>query len=452
MSSAPTRSETEPLLGAAAAGKRPAREAATASAAATAAAGGGPPSRPGEVVASPSSSSSYHSTAIAAVATSPAEVVLISAASSGSPPGGGLVAADAAAPPATRGWLSSFWNQIRLQLSRTTPPSSTPQAPSASSNVSSLSAASSRFIPKKGRCWCCWEESETPANPLVRVCLGCKDPDLQWIHQVCIDEYISALPPPRQPPPPQPLLVAQQQLALPPPPPRLLNAPASSPLDPTGTSSTRITSVSHVAIDVGIVAAASSSSSSSSTSSSSTSSHSRRSSHRQDIVDETAPLLANDPTVAMGAHPPPRASSNRPRFYCTRCADPYTVIETPIPRIYVLMEDLFLKLAMLVMTVCIIVLTVCCIILLVQHWGTNHYVIDIGYGFRVRTTVFAGAMLLFCHALNGMTFWMVWDHCGGRTRKHVVPISDEVLEEHERQSVSAATAATSTEGGVVGTA
>ena len=50
---------------------------------------------------------------------------------------------------------------------------------------------------RKGRCWCCWEEDETANNPLIRVCKGCKDLDLQWIHQDCIDRYISLLPPPR---------------------------------------------------------------------------------------------------------------------------------------------------------------------------------------------------------------------------------------------------------------
>jgi hypothetical protein len=48
--------------------------------------------------------------------------------------------------------------------------------------------------PEKGRCWCCWETDETSNNPLIRVCKGCKDLDLQWIHQDCIDRYISMLP------------------------------------------------------------------------------------------------------------------------------------------------------------------------------------------------------------------------------------------------------------------
>ncbi|KAJ3243390.1 hypothetical protein HDU78_000511 [Chytriomyces hyalinus] len=48
---------------------------------------------------------------------------------------------------------------------------------------------------KKGRCWCCWETCETRENALIRVCRGCKDPDLQFIHQQCIDAYLSKLPP-----------------------------------------------------------------------------------------------------------------------------------------------------------------------------------------------------------------------------------------------------------------
>ncbi|KAJ3307768.1 hypothetical protein HDU76_004384 [Blyttiomyces sp. JEL0837] len=48
----------------------------------------------------------------------------------------------------------------------------------------------------KGRCWCCWESDETPDNPLIRACLGCKDHDLQYCHQNCIDLHINNLPEP----------------------------------------------------------------------------------------------------------------------------------------------------------------------------------------------------------------------------------------------------------------
>lgn len=41
------------------------------------------------------------------------------------------------------------------------------------------------------RCWCCWEpELNHSLNPLIRVCLGCKDPQLQFVHQHCIKRFI----------------------------------------------------------------------------------------------------------------------------------------------------------------------------------------------------------------------------------------------------------------------
>ena len=49
-------------------------------------------------------------------------------------------------------------------------------------------------VQEKGRCWCCWEETDSVSNPLIRACYGCKDLDLQWIHQKCIDQYMSLLP------------------------------------------------------------------------------------------------------------------------------------------------------------------------------------------------------------------------------------------------------------------
>jgi hypothetical protein len=47
---------------------------------------------------------------------------------------------------------------------------------------------------EKGHCWACWESEETLGNPLIRTCRGCKDIDLKWIHQDCMDNYISLLP------------------------------------------------------------------------------------------------------------------------------------------------------------------------------------------------------------------------------------------------------------------
>lgn len=46
----------------------------------------------------------------------------------------------------------------------------------------------------KGMCWACWERTETPSNPLIRACQGCKDVDLMWIHLTCMNKYLNTLP------------------------------------------------------------------------------------------------------------------------------------------------------------------------------------------------------------------------------------------------------------------
>ncbi|KAJ3304199.1 hypothetical protein HDV03_003052 [Kappamyces sp. JEL0829] len=65
-------------------------------------------------------------------------------------------------------------------------------------------AASSPFDSVPFKCWACWESFSTRRNPLIRVCRGCKDPELQYIHQECINSYITSLPVPRRPRSPRP--------------------------------------------------------------------------------------------------------------------------------------------------------------------------------------------------------------------------------------------------------
>lgn len=43
---------------------------------------------------------------------------------------------------------------------------------------------------KEVKCWCCWETSNTAPNSLIRACLKCKDADLQYVHQECMDKYL----------------------------------------------------------------------------------------------------------------------------------------------------------------------------------------------------------------------------------------------------------------------
>ncbi|KAI9203189.1 uncharacterized protein BJ171DRAFT_511092 [Polychytrium aggregatum] len=71
------------------------------------------------------------------------------------------------------------------------------QSSSSDSVVLFVDTSSSSAEEEGFRCWCCWEYHNTPGDPLIRVCLGCRDRDLQYIHQLCINKYLSALPPPR---------------------------------------------------------------------------------------------------------------------------------------------------------------------------------------------------------------------------------------------------------------
>ncbi|KAI8847686.1 hypothetical protein BC829DRAFT_475987 [Chytridium lagenaria] len=110
--------------------------------------------------------------------------------------------------------------------------------------------------------------------------------------------------------------------------------------------------------------------------------------------------------------PPPHSHN------CSRCGDPYEVEVTPVPRVYVLLTDPFLRFAMLLMVGCIVILT---------HWGTGLNIVDFGPWFQIRMTTFAGFMLAFCHGINFATCLMVWEHCGGEVKKHVVGVSEEEL-------------------------
>lgn len=47
-------------------------------------------------------------------------------------------------------------------------------------------------LAKMPKCWACWDTHED--EPFIRACTGCLDPDLQYIHQSCIDSFINYLP------------------------------------------------------------------------------------------------------------------------------------------------------------------------------------------------------------------------------------------------------------------
>eukprot|EP00835_Amoeboradix_gromovi_P002177 NODE_117_length_18986_cov_0.639540.p8 type:complete len:197 gc:universal NODE_117_length_18986_cov_0.639540:2753-3343(+) len=41
-------------------------------------------------------------------------------------------------------------------------------------------------------CWICWDTNTD--IPFIRPCLGCKDPELQYAHSTCMNQYINSLP------------------------------------------------------------------------------------------------------------------------------------------------------------------------------------------------------------------------------------------------------------------
>eukprot|EP00834_Sanchytrium_tribonematis_P008516 NODE_1027_length_2547_cov_0.477941.p2 type:complete len:190 gc:universal NODE_1027_length_2547_cov_0.477941:1804-1235(-) len=42
------------------------------------------------------------------------------------------------------------------------------------------------------QCWACWDTNEE--ETFIRPCRGCLDPDLQYIHSKCMDQFINNLP------------------------------------------------------------------------------------------------------------------------------------------------------------------------------------------------------------------------------------------------------------------
>ncbi len=41
-------------------------------------------------------------------------------------------------------------------------------------------------------CWACWDSADQ--STFIRPCLGCLDPELQYIHQDCMNRYMNSLP------------------------------------------------------------------------------------------------------------------------------------------------------------------------------------------------------------------------------------------------------------------
>ncbi|KAI8612493.1 hypothetical protein BC830DRAFT_1136369 [Chytriomyces sp. MP71] len=203
----------------------------------------------------------------------------------------------------------------------------------------------------KGRCWCCWEVADTPQNPLIRVCKGCKDLDLQWIHQVCVDSYLSALPVSVA------VLQAGQMVQLP----------------------------------------------------------------REEGEREHESGGAN---AVAG----PEFTVRNKGFRCTRCDDLYNVLECPVPRIQVILNDKNLRASVLVMVVCMAVITACSISIIRESWGTGKMMLDVQccheiVKIRISMVSFSAFILLLSYWFGFETMTMIWTFSGGRATRKVLSVS-----------------------------
>ncbi|KAJ3069317.1 hypothetical protein HDU98_007628 [Podochytrium sp. JEL0797] len=236
--------------------------------------------------------------------------------------------------------------------------------------------------PTKGRCWCCWETAETPQDPLIRVCRGCKDPDLQWIHQSCVDSYLSALPPSSDipeidTPRPDTADVADQRIA---------------------------------DLEAGIALPDA----------------------QQEFMFDTDSGFVFPPTNLVASPAAVRASNTveaKRIFKCTRCSDPYNVQETEISRFYIILTDTHLRTAFLIMLVCMIIITWCSVSIMREHWGSSRLVINVGDegtgGVRVKvdTVAFSAVILFVSWWFAAETCYMIWVHAAGRMKRKIVGCS-----------------------------
>jgi hypothetical protein len=80
-----------------------------------------------------------------------------------------------------------------------------------------------------------------------------------------------------------------------------------------------------------------------------------------------------------------------------------------------MLKDRFLLASMLMMTMCVLTLSYCCFYLLFAR-SSGRVLIHVG-PIKVTMGVFATVMLTFCHLVNGVTWAMVFNHCGGHSSR-----------------------------------
>jgi hypothetical protein len=157
----------------------------------------------------------------------------------------------------------------------------------------------------------------TTKNPLIRACLGCKDPDLQYVHLQCINKYITTLVMMRHP-------TLELETHVP-----FLSAEAMQGIQQSESSG------------------------------------------------EYHPLVLNHqpPCVGtmMGCSCPQYERLDALKLHCSRCMDSYNVLTRPVSSLRVLMHDRIMRVLVGLMTLCILILIVASMtIILVSHKDKNN--------------------------------------------------------------------------------
>jgi hypothetical protein len=248
------------------------------------------------------------------------------------------------------------------------------------------------------RCWACWESTNAQENPLVRVCHGCKDVDLQYIHQQCINKYITGLIAARCP---HGLMsdivpfVADRTL-------RALASDQQMPLQP-------------IQVAVGDDQQAVS-----------------------PIDDQMQPLVPQEKQEIPADLPHlPGMTAISVNVGCTRCLEAYLVYSRRVSALRVLRHDKLLRVLMLLMTLCIVIMIGCCVSILVKAHeyvqmmsktnlpisenDTRMQVYSVMMGCQmVDIRQWALVMMAVFSGLYTVTSAVVLRHCGGYSEITVV--------------------------------
>jgi hypothetical protein len=227
-------------------------------------------------------------------------------------------------------------------------------------------------------CWACWEpEVDSKLDPLIRACRGCKDPNLQYIHQNCMNTYICN------------------------------NTQVRFPGNWTShTDNSGIPFVSQESLNL------------------------IRTKHNEETVGvpfvesetEQANLLASPTLTLQKGWVNLRCMDLR----CTRCTDQYDVVARPVSSFRVLSYDRIMRTLVSMMTLCIMVLGAACAVIIFSATKLVQQAAAVGQDVTdqlqirmwilpqpIDIRVWAAGMMSIFFLAYAITVMMVLRHCGG---------------------------------------